>query len=149
MNSFLFNVSLILLTSVSVTQFCAASFRDYCSMTDIDLIFSTQIRYLYFFIYFYKYHVFEYALFVSYWSFNYFYREWVFWLLFIFCVVLQMLILLTEFTRRKKKKCNLKEIVTPKFLKLDSINRKWNNLLITWYKIYTNVVKLNYFYFYK
>jgi LMBR1 domain-containing protein 1 len=64
MNSFLFNVGLILLTSVSVTQFCAASFRDYCSMTEIDLIFSTQIRYLKFFIYFYKYHVFEYALFV-------------------------------------------------------------------------------------
>lgn len=32
-------------------------------MTDIDLIFSTQIRYLKFFVYFYKYHIFEYALF--------------------------------------------------------------------------------------
>lgn len=64
MNSFLFNVLLILLTSVSVTQFCAASFRDYATMTDIDLIFTTQIRYLKFFVYFYKYHIFEYALFV-------------------------------------------------------------------------------------
>ena|SRR5689334_6937454 len=63
MNSFLFNISLILLSSVSVTQFCTASFRDYVAMTDIDLIFSTQIRYLKFFVYFYKYHIFEYALF--------------------------------------------------------------------------------------
>jgi LMBR1 domain-containing protein 1 len=65
MNSFLFNIMLILLTSVSVTQFCSASFRDYATMTDIDLIFSTQIRYLRFFSYFYKYHVFEYALLVD------------------------------------------------------------------------------------
>lgn len=63
MNSFLFNVALILLTSVSVTQFCAAAFADYATFTDIELIFSVQIRYLVFFIYFYKYHVFEYALF--------------------------------------------------------------------------------------
>ena len=65
MNSFLFNTMLILLTSVSVTQFCAESFRDYTTMTDIDLIFSTQIKYLKFFSYFYKYKVFEYALLVS------------------------------------------------------------------------------------
>jgi LMBR1 domain-containing protein 1 len=64
MNSFLFNIMLILLTSVSVTQFCAESFRDYTIMTDIDLIFSTQIRYLKFFSYFYRYKVFEYALLV-------------------------------------------------------------------------------------
>jgi len=64
MNSFLFNINLILLTSVSVTQFCSSSFRDYVSMTDIDLIFSTQIRYLKFFVYFYNYHIFEYAIFV-------------------------------------------------------------------------------------
>jgi LMBR1 domain-containing protein 1 len=63
MNSFLFNVMLILLSSVSITQFCAASFPDYTAMSDISLIFSVQIRYLVFFVYFYKYHVFEYALF--------------------------------------------------------------------------------------
>lgn len=65
MNSFLFNTNLILLASVSVTQFCAAAFADYAANSDIDLIFSTQIRYLVFFVYFYKYHVFEYALFVK------------------------------------------------------------------------------------
>jgi hypothetical protein len=59
----LFNVLLILLASVSVTQFCAAAFADYTAMTDISLIFNVQIRYLVFFVYFYKYHVFEYALF--------------------------------------------------------------------------------------
>lgn len=64
-NSFLFNISLILLCSVSVTQFCAAAFKDYTVMTDIDLIFSTQIRYMKFFKYFFQYHIFEYALFVS------------------------------------------------------------------------------------
>lgn len=64
MNSFLFNVNLILLASVSVTQFCAAAFIDYAGNSDISLIFSVQIRYLVFFVYFYKYHVFEYALFV-------------------------------------------------------------------------------------
>jgi LMBR1 domain-containing protein 1 len=64
MNSFLFNVLLILLSSVSVTQFCAAAFSDYTALTDIDLIFTVQVRYLVFFVYFYKYHVFEYAIFV-------------------------------------------------------------------------------------
>ena len=64
MNSFLFNVNLILLASVSVTQFCAGAFREYASMTDIDLIFGTQIRYLKFFAYFYNNNIFEYAIFV-------------------------------------------------------------------------------------
>jgi LMBR1 domain-containing protein 1 len=62
-NSFLFNISLILLCSVSVTQFCAAAFKDFAVMTDVDLIFTTQIRYMKFFRYFFQYHVFEYALF--------------------------------------------------------------------------------------
>lgn len=65
MNSFLFNINLILITSVSVTQFCAGAFKEYASMTDIDLIFGTQIKYLKFFVYFYRYHIFEYAIFVN------------------------------------------------------------------------------------
>lgn len=63
MNSFLFNVSLILLGSISITQFCANSFPDYVTFTDIDMIFNVQIKYLDFFVWFYKYHVFEYILF--------------------------------------------------------------------------------------
>ncbi len=62
MNTILFNIGLILFTSFSVTQFCAAAFDDYVIFTDIQLIFSVQIRYLIFFVYFYKYHIFEYLL---------------------------------------------------------------------------------------
>jgi len=62
MNTILFNVGLILFTSFSVTQFCAAAFDEYVTFTDIQLIFSVQVRYLVFFVYFYKYHVFEYIL---------------------------------------------------------------------------------------
>jgi len=63
MNSFLFNILIILLASVSVTQFCSYSFREYAAMSDLDLIFSMQIKYLRFFNWFYRYHVFEYILF--------------------------------------------------------------------------------------
>lgn len=60
MNVILFNVGLILFTSFSVTQFCVNSFNEYVNFTDIKLIFGVQIRYLVFFVYFYRYHVFEY-----------------------------------------------------------------------------------------
>ena len=63
MNSLLFNALIILITSVSVSQFCANSFKEYGTMTDMELIFSYQIRYLMFFKYFYRYHIFEYMLF--------------------------------------------------------------------------------------
>jgi LMBR1 domain-containing protein 1 len=63
MNAFLFNVSLILLASISVTQFCADCLRDYVAFTDIDLLFNIQIKYLKFFIIFYKYHIFQYVWF--------------------------------------------------------------------------------------
>ena len=64
MNSFLFNVTLILLASCSITQFCADCLEDYVSFTDINMIFNVQIRYLKFFKLFYKYHIFQYILFV-------------------------------------------------------------------------------------
>lgn len=64
MNSILFNIGLLMLTSVSINQFCVKAFSEYASMTDIDIIFSTQIKYLKFFVYFYNYNVFEYALFI-------------------------------------------------------------------------------------
>ena len=62
MNSILFNIMLFMITSVSVNQFCVKAFNEYAAMTDIDLIFSTQIKYLQFFVYFYRYNVFEYML---------------------------------------------------------------------------------------
>ena len=61
MNVILFNVGLILFASFSVTQFCVSSFDEYVNFTDIQLIFGIQIRYLVFFVYFYRYHIFEYA----------------------------------------------------------------------------------------
>lgn len=63
MNSFLFNVTLVLLGSVSITQFCTNSFPDYVTFTDIDMIFNVQVKYLDFFVWFYKYYVFEYIFF--------------------------------------------------------------------------------------
>ena len=63
MNSFLFNTNLILLSSISVTHFCTTAFREYVTMTDIDLIFGTQVKHLRFFVYFYKYNIFIYAIF--------------------------------------------------------------------------------------
>lgn len=38
MNSFLFNITLILLCSVSVTQFCAHAFSAYARLTAINCI---------------------------------------------------------------------------------------------------------------
>lgn len=60
-NSILFNLSLVLITSISVTQFCTSAFKEYASMTDIELIFSYQIKFLKFFKYFNQYYIFEYA----------------------------------------------------------------------------------------
>ena len=63
MSSFLFNVTLILLGSISITQFCSYSLPDYIAFTDIAIIFNVQIKYMKFFSFFYKNHIFEYLLF--------------------------------------------------------------------------------------
>ena len=63
MNAFLFNVTLILLASCSITQFCADCLEDFVSFTDINIIFNIQIKYLKFFSFFYKNHIFQYILF--------------------------------------------------------------------------------------
>ena len=62
MNSILFNVLLVMLTSVSVIQFSIRAFGEYTSLTDADIIFNTQIKYLTFFSFFFKYNIFEYGL---------------------------------------------------------------------------------------
>ena len=59
MNSILFNIMLILITSVSLIHFCVKAFNEYVSMTDIDIIFSILIKNLSFFKYFFKYNIFE------------------------------------------------------------------------------------------
>ena len=63
MNSFIFNVSLILLGSCAVTQFCSDCLYDYVSFTDIDSMFNVMIKHLKFFKIFYKYHIFQYIFF--------------------------------------------------------------------------------------
>ena len=63
MNSFIFNVSLILLGSCAITQFCADSLYDYVSFTDIDSMFNVMIKHLKFFSIFYEYHIFQYIFF--------------------------------------------------------------------------------------
>lgn len=63
MNSFLFNISLILLGSMAITQFVSDCLSDYVAFTDVDTLFNTLIKNLKFFKYFYKYHVFQYILF--------------------------------------------------------------------------------------
>ena len=63
MNSFIFNVSLILLGSCAITQFCSDSLYDYVSFTDIDSLFNVMIKHLKFFSIFYEYHIFQYIYF--------------------------------------------------------------------------------------
>ena len=63
MNSFLFNISLILLGSMAITQFVSDCLTDYIAFTDIDTLFNTLIKNLKFFKYFYRYYVFQYILF--------------------------------------------------------------------------------------
>ena len=64
MNSFLFNISLILLGSMAITQFVSDCLSDYVAFTDIDTLFNSLIKNLKFFKYFYRYYVFQYILFV-------------------------------------------------------------------------------------
>ena len=63
MNSFLFNISLILLGSMAITQFVSDCLTDYIAFTDIDTLFNTLIKNLKFFKYFYRYYIFQYILF--------------------------------------------------------------------------------------
>ena len=44
MNSFLFNVWLLLLCSVACVQFCYASFQSYAQLTAIDMLLGVQVR---------------------------------------------------------------------------------------------------------
>ena len=63
MNSFLFNISLVLLGSMAITQFVTDCLSDYVAFTDVDALFNTLIKNLKFFKYFYRNHVFQYLFF--------------------------------------------------------------------------------------
>ena len=60
--SIIFNTILMIILSISLTQFCVDCFRQYATMTQISMIFGTQIKYLRFFNFFFKNYIFEYAL---------------------------------------------------------------------------------------
>ncbi|KAJ4977866.1 hypothetical protein NE237_008646 [Protea cynaroides] len=61
MNSFLFNVGLILLCSISVIQFCATAFGYYAQATSAEEIFGHTLQSLRGIKYLYKYNVFQIA----------------------------------------------------------------------------------------
>ncbi|KAJ6846123.1 LIMR family protein [Iris pallida] len=61
MNSFLFNVGLILLCSISVIQFCATAFASYAQATAAQEIFGHTLQSLRGIKYLYKYNVFQYG----------------------------------------------------------------------------------------
>jgi len=56
MNSFLFNTLLLMLASVTITQFCSDAFSLYNRFTGIYTLFSVGVRYLIFFRWFWKYY---------------------------------------------------------------------------------------------
>ena len=62
MNTFLFNVILVLFYSIPCVQFCTQAFQDYARLTDVDLIFGTQVRYLRGFRMFFANNIFIYIL---------------------------------------------------------------------------------------
>ena len=67
MNSFLFNVILLLIASVGVIQLCISSFPTYTRNTDIYMIFGNTINYMNFYRFFYDKNIFTIAFVV--WSF--------------------------------------------------------------------------------
>ena len=64
-NSFMFNLAIILICTIPVIQFCASAFADYARFTDVYSIFNIQITYLNFYSKFYKNRVFVWMLLVS------------------------------------------------------------------------------------
>ena len=63
MNSILFNVILIMITSVSVVQYSVRTFGEYTSFSDSVIFFNTVIKYLSFFRLLLKYNIFEFGFF--------------------------------------------------------------------------------------
>lgn len=66
LNSILFNVLMLLISTASVVQFGTQAFADYARLTDADVIFSAQINHLAFYSFFFDNNIFIYTLLV--WS---------------------------------------------------------------------------------
>eukprot|EP00444_Apocalathium_aciculiferum_P026342 CAMPEP_0183419728 /NCGR_PEP_ID=MMETSP0370-20130417/25978_1 /TAXON_ID=268820 /ORGANISM="Peridinium aciculiferum, Strain PAER-2" /LENGTH=569 /DNA_ID=CAMNT_0025603559 /DNA_START=23 /DNA_END=1730 /DNA_ORIENTATION=+ len=62
LNSILFNVEMVLITSAAVCQFSQTAFRDYARLTDAEVIFSAQVKYMSFYSFFFKNNIFIWAL---------------------------------------------------------------------------------------
>lgn len=61
MNSFLFNVWMILTAAIGVVQFLTTTFAQYTRLTSAQFYFDTQVKYMTFFNWFFNHNVFEYA----------------------------------------------------------------------------------------
>lgn len=62
LNSILFNVEMMLISSAATVQFTQQAFADYARLTSADVIFAAQIKYMSFYSWFFKNNVFVYAL---------------------------------------------------------------------------------------
>jgi len=62
LNSILFNVEMVLVSSAAVVQFEQQAFADYARLTDADVIFAAQVKYLKFYRWFFENNVFIYTL---------------------------------------------------------------------------------------
>eukprot|EP00931_Biecheleriopsis_adriatica_P065881 TRINITY_DN40337_c0_g1_i1.p1 TRINITY_DN40337_c0_g1~~TRINITY_DN40337_c0_g1_i1.p1 ORF type:complete len:534 (-),score=120.07 TRINITY_DN40337_c0_g1_i1:92-1693(-) len=58
LNSILFNVEMLLISSAAIVQFSQTCFSDYARLTDADVIFSAQIKRLEFYRFFFEHNVF-------------------------------------------------------------------------------------------
>jgi len=67
MNAFLFNVWLIIVSSIACIEFVTNAFSQYVRLTTVEMLFGVQIKYLKFYNFFYKNDIFEIAFLV--WSF--------------------------------------------------------------------------------
>mmetsp|Transcript_104429 Transcript_104429/g.319816 ORF Transcript_104429/g.319816 Transcript_104429/m.319816 type:complete len:526 (-) Transcript_104429:27-1604(-) len=62
LNSILFNVELVLVTSAAVVQFTQTAFQNYARLTSAEVIFSAQVKYVKFFSFFFEHNIFIYCL---------------------------------------------------------------------------------------
>jgi LMBR1 domain-containing protein 1 len=62
LNSFMFNLQLVLLCVLPTVQFCTDAFSQYVRMTDAEVIFGSQFKYIEGFRYFWQYNVFIFTI---------------------------------------------------------------------------------------
>jgi LMBR1 domain-containing protein 1 len=62
LNSFMFNVQLVLLCVLPTVQFCTDAFSQYARNTDAGVIFGSQFKYIYGFRFFWQYNVFLFTI---------------------------------------------------------------------------------------